>query len=115
MIRDWLLELGSVSFSAEEIASLTRDPPLGFFILMEAATVEDGTRLGPVGSVIVAEVFFRALSESEQMFAGTFADGESVDSLARAVFGGEVPPTMPALVEAAADLCDLRSDAISFL
>ena len=60
-IGAWLSQ-GRVRFSPQDLSVLADDPPLLFFVLFEAAHTEDGLRLGVLGSVIVAEVFFRALA-----------------------------------------------------
>jgi hypothetical protein len=47
-----------------EIESLVKDPPLAFFILFEAAVEPEapGLRLGPLGSIIVADVILAAMA-----------------------------------------------------
>ncbi len=61
-IKSWLSEPGAGGgLSPGQIDALASDPPLGFFVLFEAAKQADGTRLGTLGSIIVAEVLFQAL------------------------------------------------------
>lgn len=45
-----------------------RKTPLWFYILREAQIEKDGTRLGPVGGRIVAEVLIGLLQGDEQSF-----------------------------------------------
>lgn len=62
-------------FGASEVSSLAADPPLAFFVLFEAAHEADGTRLGTLGSIIVAETMFRALGPvAEATLTGQLAD-----------------------------------------
>lgn len=63
-IAEWLVAAGDVgpAFTAEEVATLSADPPLPFFVMFEAAHAADGRRLGPLGSIIVADTFYPALA-----------------------------------------------------
>lgn len=55
-LRTWNSSLPpSVSLSPEIMAALEEDPPLPFFVLLEAATTTEKAGLGPLGSIIVAE------------------------------------------------------------
>lgn len=79
-ISDWLKEGGSGSaerFEGSDISDLVCDPPLPFFVLFEAAhsnagvapvSSGGGSRLGPVGSIIVAETIFAALRNNPVAF-----------------------------------------------
>lgn len=64
-LREWL---GSASaayggLTAADIETLSNDPPLPFFVLFEAMQQPmHGLHLGPLGSIIVAEVIFGALA-----------------------------------------------------
>jgi hypothetical protein len=62
-IRDWLGPPKDGSLQQEDIDTLADDPPLYLFILLEAARDPKslGLRLGVLGSIIVAEVIFKAL------------------------------------------------------
>ncbi|WP_171060633.1 peroxidase family protein [Poseidonocella sp. HB161398] len=62
-IADWL-RAGKTKFGDDEVQALAEDPPLPFFVLFEAMQAADGLRLGPVGSMIVAETMAGALEES---------------------------------------------------
>jgi hypothetical protein len=79
------------SLTSEDRRLLSEDPPLLFFILLEAANTEDGERLGFLGSIIVAEVIFAALRDSPVRLAAT--------ALAARVFNSNVPQSMSDLVE----------------
>src|SRR5262249_59813687 len=51
-------------FTPADIETLSNDPPLPFFVLFEAMQQPEarGLHLGPLGSIIVAEVIFGALA-----------------------------------------------------
>jgi hypothetical protein len=76
----WLGESdGLRPLSDNDKTRLATDPPLSLFVLFEAAhTVRDGVpvrngggaRLGPLGSIIVAEAIYGALDRNEVMFDG---------------------------------------------
>ncbi|MBK8458673.1 MAG: hypothetical protein IPL47_17350 [Phyllobacteriaceae bacterium] len=51
------------------VDKLLEDPPLGLYVLIEASVFENGDRLGPLGSLIVAETFFRSLLDAEKTLA----------------------------------------------
>ena len=66
-IREWLAS-GQVygALTPDDIETLSNDPPLPFFILFEAMQQEArGLHLGPLGSIIVAEVIFGALATAQ--------------------------------------------------
>jgi hypothetical protein len=65
--------LGAPVLSAEQLTDaqpfgLERSTPLWFYILKEAELLEGGTRLGPVGSRIVGEVFISLLKADASSF-----------------------------------------------
>jgi hypothetical protein len=63
VIADWLgQDAAGRGIKPSDIVDLARDPPLPFFILLEAAHTTDGTSLGVLGSIIVAEVMFGELA-----------------------------------------------------
>src|SRR5206468_1515300 len=69
--------------TADDIETLSNDPPLPFFILFEAMHQQGGLCLGPLGSIIVAEVIFGALhSESISCGHGTSSLIETLANLA---------------------------------
>jgi hypothetical protein len=51
----------SEQFEPEDIALIAQDPPLPFFVLYEAQVSHDGERLGPLGSIIIAETMVGAM------------------------------------------------------
>jgi Animal haem peroxidase len=108
--------------TAEDIETLSNDPPLPFFILFEAMHQQAGRCLGSLGSILVAEVIFGALHGQ----AGAFLDGASslgetlanlaVDHYPTNIFA-DVPEIerMDQLVEFIAELGDLRQAVPAFL
>lgn len=62
-LADWLARhsMSGDPFTQQEIADLAKDPPLPFYIQFEAEHVGRGRRLGPLGSILLAETFFGAL------------------------------------------------------
>jgi hypothetical protein len=65
-IREWLAsEPAYGGLTAEDIETLSNDPPLPLFILFEAMQQAEGLSLGPLGSIIVSEVIFGALVTDE--------------------------------------------------
>ncbi|BBK44431.1 hypothetical protein STVA_44510 [Allostella vacuolata] len=64
-IRDFLDAVGGDLLDRDDIDAVAADPPLAFFTLFEAAQPpSDGRHLGPLASVIAAEVIFGALAEA---------------------------------------------------
>ena len=65
-LASWLAaHRGATHLTDEDCEEIVRDPPLLVFVLIEAAHSMDGTQLGPLGSVLLAEVLQKALdSES---------------------------------------------------
>jgi hypothetical protein len=97
-ILRWLTQCPKTAhnFCTADRFSLTQDPPLLFFVLFEAAHTQNGERLGILGSVLVAEVFFAAYRKS----FGTMEGDRSfpfLDSLNQ-VFPDGPPSDMPALI-----------------
>lgn len=70
-----------------DLEAVIADPPLPFFVLFEAEQLTDGKRLGPVGSIIVAETIFGAIYGDPTGFeaAGT-TQRERVSAAAAACF-----------------------------
>jgi hypothetical protein len=71
-LRQWLTA-GTSTLEPDEIERLVEDPPLVFFVMLEAEcqmqsgqcpshASEPGQHLGPIGSIIVAETIFGAMS-----------------------------------------------------
>lgn len=87
LMADWLAD---VAIPAATKTALAEDPPLTLFLMAEAEAEEAGARLGPLGSVLLAETLCPALPAA--------ASPEDI-SLARDVaFHGPVPERMADLV-----------------
>ena len=76
-IRAWLTASDGHTFGNEELDSLSQDPPLFFFVLFEAAHTQDGERLGILGSIIAAEIFFAAYKKKRPRQSKTTARGQA--------------------------------------
>jgi hypothetical protein len=124
-IREWLAsEPVYGGLSASDIETLASDPPLPLFIWFEAMRQPnaEGLHLGPLGSIIVAEVIFGALERAAVPAA------KRTDTLtgALAAISAEYYPTnvfadvpeiarMAQLVEFTAEIGDLRRAVPAFL
>jgi hypothetical protein len=122
-ISQWLASEPTYGgLTSEDIETLANDPPLPLFILFEAMQQADGLCLGPLGSIIVAEVMFGALASDE------LPVGHDADSLTEALaeLSNEYYPTnvfkdvpeierMDQLVEFTAEIGDLRQAVPAFL
>lgn len=91
-IRGWAA--AGHSLDPADLAQIAEDPPLLLFVLLEAAEIEGGRSLGPLGSVIVAETFTRQLNRS----AALFEQQETLVDAARQIFGISPPYDMPSLI-----------------
>jgi hypothetical protein len=123
-LREWLASApiyGGLTDS--DMETLSNDPPLPFFILFEAMQQpESGLRLGPLGSIIVAEVIFGALQgETESLGDSTTSLVDAlanlaVDHYSKNIFA-DVPDIerMDQLVEFIAEFGDLRQAVPAFL
>jgi hypothetical protein len=82
-----------------QIAEFARNPPLVLFALIEATLSPwHGERLGPLGSLILAETFFRALDDIASLRFLHGRNGEGSGEAANMIFGRNPPTTMPELV-----------------
>jgi hypothetical protein len=98
------------------ISALAADPPLPFFVLLEAALDPGigGRHLGPLGSAIIGEVVGRSVAHQRQELT-------PFEPAARAAFEPALwdemmaIDTMPALVRFAADRCDLAASPVPFV
>jgi hypothetical protein len=124
-IRDWLASAPVYGgLTADDIETLSNDPPLPFFILFEAMQQPEakGLRLGPLGSIIVSEVIFGALHRESESFGGSTTSlvealaNLAVDYYPKNIFA-DVPEIerMDQLVEFIAELGDLRQAVPAFL
>jgi hypothetical protein len=67
VIRQWLSGAREATgLSTDAVADLSRDPPLVLFVLLEAAHQCGGAHLGVLGSLLVAEVVFRAVQDPDE-------------------------------------------------
>jgi hypothetical protein len=67
-LTDWLQKTGnpngiSEQLEPEDIVAIAQDPPLPFFVLYEAMVSHEGERLGPLGSIIIAETMVGAMEQ----------------------------------------------------
>jgi len=73
---------------------ITANPPPLLYFMIEAAQVSGGRRFGPLGSIVIADTFFKALEQ-----AGESPDGDrQVKTAMKRVFGTAVPADMTSLI-----------------
>jgi hypothetical protein len=124
-LREWLASAPVYGgLTADDIETLSNDPPLPFFILFEAMHQREtrGMCLGPLGSIIVSEVIFGALHSGSESFEGSTTSlvealaNIAVDHYPKNIFA-DVPEIerMDQLVEFIAELGDLRQAVPAFL
>lgn len=97
-IAEWLSRPTSSlkpGLTKKDIALIANDPPLVLFTLFEAAFENGGRRLGVLGSTVVAEVVASALGRNWDAVEGD----SSIQKATQKFFGGDVPKTMPDLLE----------------
>jgi hypothetical protein len=83
----------------ELIAEFIDNPPLGLFVMIEASQPPwNGERLGPLGSVILAETFFRALDDNASLAFLHSHNGGGIAQATQIVFGGPEPNDMAGLI-----------------
>jgi Animal haem peroxidase len=71
VMRQWLSGAREATgLSTDAIADLSRDPPLILFVLLEAAHECEGAHLGMLGSLMVAEIVFRAAQDPRRATGG---------------------------------------------
>ena len=65
-IEDWLIDYNGPDehFDTAQWPHIAADPPLPFFVLFESMQVSKGLRLGPIGSIIIAETFRAAIERT---------------------------------------------------
>jgi hypothetical protein len=122
-LREWLAAAPAYgALTAEDIETLSNDPPLPFFILFEAMwqPQAEGLCLGPLGSIIVSEVIFGALAGDPRSSSG----GSLTDQLADlsreyypANFFQGIPDisSMAQLVEFTTEIAELQQAIPAFL
>lgn len=105
-VRKWLVDHSKNAdervIAASDIDVLVSDPPLFFFVLLEAHLPkgvggEGGKRLGRLGSILVCEVVFEALLKTQDFINDP--ESEATPKLTRRIFDGSVPKDMPALIK----------------
>jgi hypothetical protein len=124
-LRDWLMSAPSYGgLTTEDIETISNGPPLPFFILFEAMQqpLSEGLHLGPLGSIIVAEVVFGALARARH----GLGHGSSLLAAQLAEISGnhyatnaftDIPDIdrMAQLVEFTADIAGLQEAVPAFL
>lgn len=122
-LREWLAAAPAYGkLTDEDIETLSNDPPLPFFILFEAMLQPgaEGMRLGPLGSILVSEVIFGALTDDLRASSGDALTDQLAD-LSRehypANFFESVPDisSMAQLVEFTAEIAELKQAVPAFL
>ncbi len=102
---------------AADIATISRDPPLSFYVQWEAMREAGGLHLGPLASIIVAETVYGALGQpcgdpSDGAVAAALPRGSQarglLDQLARV-------RTMPDLIVFVRDACGLAHSIPAFV
>ena len=122
-ITDWLTKVrDNGGFTDDDIRLLAADPPLPFFVLFEAAVEAKGAHLGLLGSIIVAEVMFRALSKGRlAQQNGPAPLQPALRLLCRAFYDADhladIPEIedMPGLIGFTADAAKLRTVVPAFV
>ena len=97
-----------------QIECLVSDPPLLFFILLEASVYNENQEvkgLGPLGSAIVAETFYAARDRTEALIEKS----DEIHSFAVKLFGDSVPKRMPVLIKELAERVGLSDPGCRFL
>ena len=121
-LREWLAAAPAYGkLTDADIATLSNDPPLPFFILFEAMQQPgaEGLRLGPLGSILVSEVIFRVLTGDRSSAGDALSD--QLAKLSRehypANFFQEIPDisSMAQLVEFTAEIAELKQAVPAFL
>jgi hypothetical protein len=130
VIREWLEKtflddsLNSYKFDDAELDALSQDPPLPLFLMFEAMKDKDsnGTRLGPLGSIIVAAVIFGILDSDPLTPCSKAPLKEQLDYLHDNVFRAAVPKlafpeleSMPDLIRFVAKLNGLTDATPPFI
>ena len=125
VLREWLTAKPTYGgLKVEDIATISNDPPLPFFILFEAMQQDQGAglHLGPLGSIITAEVIFAALEGARGRTgydAGPLA--AQLAGLSRNYYTANVFSDIPdiagmaQLVELTAEIADLKQAVPAFL
>jgi hypothetical protein len=122
-LRTWLAAAPAYgSLTAEDIETLSNDPPLPFFVLFEAMQQpsNEGLCLGPLGSILVAEVIFGALAGDPRTACGGSL-AEQLAAISREFYPANVLhdiadiSSMAQLVEFTTEIAELRQAVPAFL
>lgn len=122
-LRDWLTAAPAYgALTAEDVETLSNDPPLPFFVLFEAMQQPhaEGLCLGPLGSIIVSEVIFGALAVDPRSSGGGTLASQLADLSHEhypANFFEEIPDisTMAQLVKFTNEIAELQQAVPAFL
>ena len=121
-LRDWLVAAPAYgALTADDIETLSNDPPLPFFILFEAMQQPqaEGQRLGPLGSIIVSEVIFGALAGDPRSSGGDACRSACrfVSRILSGEFFQEIPDisSMAQLVKFTTEIAELQQAVPAFL
>jgi hypothetical protein len=93
---------------ADDIDAIASDPPLSFYTQWEAMREADGLRLGPLGSIILAETAFSALARPLEGQDAGARHGGILDRLADV-------RTMPDIILFVRDACGLARSVPAFV
>lgn len=121
-LKDFLMMTGrtGVPFTEEDISSLLDDPPLPLYVLFEAEVVASGRRLGPLGSIIVAEAIYGAMLAHPTGFESPSSTLRGrIATAARAYYEGQGDAAVTILsaigeIETMPQLLDFLKDANEF-
>jgi Animal haem peroxidase len=124
-LREWLMSAPTYGrLSDEDIETISNDPPLPLFILFEAMQQDEaaGLHLGPLGSIIIAEVIFAALERAHASLGlGASPLAGQLAELSRNYYGANVFSDIPdiasmaQLVQLTAEIADLKQAVPAFL
>jgi Animal haem peroxidase len=128
-MRAWLTQIpglqpgqeGPLPAGDPDLQRILVDPPLPFFVLFEAARIgrpdeaEGGRRLGPLGSVIVAETILGAIEahplgiEGDTLQARIKACGEALFNVPDPQQPGAPQPVQDAIAEALSEIDEIEN------
>jgi len=101
-IVNWL-KVHNKFLNESDAKVIENDPPLFFYILLEASLPKadgggDGEHLGVLGSILLAEVFYKTLLSTEKLVDPS--TGPKTAAKAKILFNGKIPQNMPELIRA---------------
>jgi hypothetical protein len=88
-LEAWLQEHQEITkMTQADVTTLAKDPPIPFFVRYEAYRESQGKRLGVLGSIVVADVFYSILQHDPIMgIEGTAPLARQLEELSRLMFG----------------------------